>query len=215
MQSANRNRSNHRSITVGIVTALVVLLLLAVPVAAANYAEYTVSPDGKTVSVVATLENQESFDIKNAGIFGDSKIKDVTNLQLLREDGTPVTPKENNGTYTFEKGNYTLTFTAPIENNTIYSKYPAKFNVRIVLPEPYETGHVILGTVQNFGTVSKEGTNTVVTYTDTDKIQVTFYENIRVSILYIFLGIWGAVCLGVLIWYLHLRKKRKIIKQYD
>jgi len=215
MQPTNRNRPDHRSITLGIVIAFVALLLLAAPVLAANTAEYTVSPDGKTVSVVVTMENQESFDIKNAGIFGDSAIKDVTNLQLIRDDGTVVTPKNNNGTYTFDKGNYVLSYTAPIENYTIYGKYPAKYNVRIVLPPPYDTGHVILGTVQNYGEVSKEGTNTVVTYTDTDKVQITFYENFRVIILYIFVGVWGAVCLGVLFWYLHMKKKRKQIKQYN
>jgi len=215
MQPTNRNRSNHRSITLGIVIAFVVLLLLAAPAVAANTAEYTVSPDGKTVSVVVTLENQESFDIKNAGLFGDSAIKDVTNLKLVRSDGTVVTPKNNNGTYTFDKGNYTLTYTAPIENYTIYGKYPAKYNVKIIIPAPYDTGHVILGTVQNNGQITKEGTNTVVTYKDTDKVQVTFYENIRVTILYIFLAVWGAVCIGILIWYLHIRKRNRQIKQYD
>jgi len=208
MPSTNRNRPNHRSVALGIITALIVLLLLAAPAMAANTAEYTVSPDGKTVSVVQTFENQNTFYILNPGIFGDSAANKVTDLILTRDDGTIVTPKNNNGTYTFDKGNYILSYTVPIEGNTIYAKYPTKFNVKIVIPDPFTTGHLILGTVQNGGQISKSGTDTIVTYTDTEKIQVTIFEKNREGILYVFLAIWAIVCIIVFIRYRNLKNKQ-------
>ena len=209
MRSTNRNRSDYRSTALRIIiAALAVLLLLAAPLAAANTADYIVSADGKTVSAVLTLEDQNVFYIQNSGLFGDSAVENVTNLKLVRDDGTEVTPKNSNGTYTFEKGNYLLTYTAPIDGNTIYGKYPAKFDVTVTLPDPYTTGHLVLGTVQNNGAITKDGTNTIVTYTQTTTAQLTYYDKNREWMLYAFLGIWAILCIIFLARYLKLRKKQ-------
>jgi len=175
---------------------------------AANTAEYTVSPDGKTISAVVTFENLDNFSIMNPGIFGDTAVSKVTDLTLTKDDGTVVTPKNNNGKYTFDKGNYRLTYTIPLEGNTIYAKYPAKFNVKVTIPKPFTTGHLVLGTAQNGGVITKSGTDTIVTYENTDKTQVVIYENNREMILYIFGAVWAIVCIIVLVRYLKLRKKQ-------
>ena len=213
MRNTNRNRSNYRGAAFRIIiSVLTVILLLATPIAAANTADYTVSTDGKTVSAVLTLDNQNIFYIQNPGIFGDTAVDDITDLKLIRDDGTDVSPINSNGTYTFEKGNYLLTYTAAVDANTIYGKYPAKFDVSVTLPEPYTTGHLILGTVQNNGIITKEGTNTVITYAQTNSAQLTYYDKNREWMLYTFLGIWAVFCIIFLSRYLRLRKKQKIIE---
>ena len=237
MHTTNRDRPDHRStalrlIGIGLI-GLAVLFLLAAPavaddVAAGNPVEntavYTIAEDGKSFSADIYFSDLDTFLIVAEGLFwglgGDAELKGVTDIVLTNTDtGEVVTPKVTNGVLTFPKGNYHLTFTAPIEGglfggNSLYLKYPAKFDVTVYIPDPYTTGHLVLGKINEGGVVSHTDSGTVVTYTGIEKTTVPFYDKSREMLLYVFAGIWVLILIIAIVRYRSLRK-RQMLKKKD
>ena len=237
MRTTNRNRPDHRGtalrlISLGLI-GLAVFLLLAAPAAAddaaagtpaGNTAVYTVAEDGKSFTADIYLTDLDTFPIVAEGLFwglgGDAELKGITDMVLTDTDtGEVVTPKAVNGVLTFPKGNYHLTFTAPIEGglfggNSLYLKYPAKFDVTVYIPNPYTTGHLVLGKINEGGVVSYTDSGTVVTYTGIEKTTVPFYDKSREMLLYVFAGIWVLVLVIAVARYRSLRK-RQMLKKKD
>ena len=237
MRTTNRDRPDHRGTALRLISfgliGLAVLLLLAAPAAAdesaagtpaGNTAVYTVAEDGKSFTADIYFSNLETFSIVAEGLFwglgGDAELKGVTDMILTNLDtGEVVTPKAANGVLTFPKGNYHLTFTAPIEGglfggNSLYLKYPAKFDVTVYLPDPYTTGHLVLGKINDGGVVSHTDSGTVVTYTGIEKTTVPFYDKSREMLLYVFAGVWVLVLIIAIVRYRSLQK-RQMLKKKD
>ena len=195
MRSANRDRSNHRSTACCIVSIFVILLALFAVPAAANSAEYFVSEDGTVLTANATLINQSTFLLVKPGFLGEEIALPVDNLTIQNESGI-VEFTQNGKTVSFPAGNYTLNYSAKIENGLIYLRYAEPYNVSIYLPEKFQTGHLILGTVGNGGVVSSSDNSSygsMVTFENTNTASLTFYDDVREPLLYLFLGIWGVV----------------------
>ena len=222
MCTTNRNRRDHRSAALCLISIGLAVLLLAVPAAAANTADYTIAEDGKSFFADVYFTDLGTFSIVTEGIFwglgGDSELKGVTDLVLTNTDtGEVVTPASANGVLTFPKGNYHLTFTAPLETGifggtSLYLKYPAPFDVTVTMPDPYTTGHFVLGKVNDNGVISHNGTETIVTYTGIEKTKVPYYNKMREPVLYAFAGIWVVVLL-IAIWRYRSLKKKQSVKR--
>jgi len=209
MRSANRDRPNHRSTACCIVSILVVLLALFAAPAAANSAVYYVSDDGIVLTVNATLINQSTFLLVKPGFLGEEVALSVDNLTIQNESGI-VEYTQNGKTVSFPAGNYTLNYSVKIENGLVYLKYAEPYNVSVYLPERFQTGHLILGTVSNGGVVSSSDNSSygsMVTFENTNTASLTFYDDVREPILYLFLGIWGVVFIIAGVRYLRLKRK--------
>lgn len=207
MRSPNRNRPNHRSTALCALSLLIAVLLLAAP-AAADTADFTVSENGTVLYAEAAFFGS-SYLLVMPGILGeDVAAEGVYNLVLTAEDGTVVEPKNTKGTLTFPEGNYTLTYSLPISGGFVYAKFPTAYDVTVTLPEPYTTGHLILGTVSSGGVILKEDDKTVVTFNQTKALSLTFYEENREPILYLFLAGWLVVFALAYLRYRKIKKSR-------
>ena len=207
MRSPNRNRPNYRSTALCAVSLALAVLLLAVP-AAANTADFTVSENGSVLYAEAKFSGS-SYLLVMPGLLGeDVALEDVRNLTLTNENGTVVEPKNTKGTLTFPEGNYTLTYSLPIAGGFVYAKFPTAYNVTVTLPKPYTTGHLILGTVSGGGVISADAEQTVVTFTQTKSVSLTFYEENREMILYAFLAGWLVVLALAYMRYRKIKKNR-------
>ncbi len=197
MCPANRDRPNHRSTAFRIVSIFVVLLALFAAPAAANSAVYFVSDDGTVLTANVTLINQNTFQLVKPGFLGEEVALSVDNLTIQNESGV-IEYTQNGKTVTFPAGNYTLTYSANIENGLVYLKYAEPYNVSVYLPERFQTGYLILGTVGTGGVVSSSDNSSygsMVTFENTTTASFTFYDDVREPLLYIFLGVWGVVFL--------------------
>lgn len=213
MRTTNRNRPDHRSTALGLITVLSILLLLAVPAAAGNTAVYEVAQNGSSYTADVSFTNLDKYYLVTQGFFfglgGDEAISGVSNLTLMNADsGEAVTPESSKGTLTFPKGNYTLTYTAPVKDGEIYLKYPAAFDVNITMHDPYTTGHMVLGPVDEKGVITKTGSDTTVTYKGIEKISLRIYDKNREYILYGFTGVWILVVLIIFLRYRSLKKRQ-------
>ncbi len=209
MRSANRDRPNHRSTACCIVSILVVLLALFAVPAAANSAVYFVSDDGTVLTANATLINQSTFLLVKPGFFGEEVALTVDNLTIRNESGV-VEYTQNGKTVSFPAGNYTLNYSAKIETGLVYLRYAEPYNVSVYLPERFQTGHLILGMVGNGGVVSSSDNSSygsMVTFNETTTASLTFYDDVREPLLYMFLGVWVVVFVIAGIRYLRLKRK--------
>ena len=216
MRSTYRNRPNHRSTAVCIISALLLLALLVCP-CAANSAEYYLSDDGKTLSVSAELTQQSTFTLVKPGFLDDEPLV-PTEFSIKDETGGNVEYTVSKSVVSFPQGNYTITFTQPVSDNLIYAKYPDFYDAKVYLPEKYTTGHLILGTVSSNGVISpsdKEGYAHLITCSKTKTIEVKFYEDGREFWLYGFIAIWAIVLLIVYARYRTIKNRRKNAGRLD
>ena len=192
MRPSNRDRPNHRSTACCILSIFVILLALFAPPAAANSAVYYVSDDVTVLTANVTLINQSTFLLVKPGFLGEEVALSVDNLTIQNESGI-VEYTQNGKTVSFPAGNYTLNYSVKIENGMVYLKYAEPYNVSVYLPERFQTGHLILGKVSNGGVVSSSDNSSygsMVTFENTNTASLTFYDEVREPILYLFLGIW-------------------------
>ena len=209
MRPANRDRPDHRSTACCIVSILVVLLALFAVPAAANSAMYFISEDGTVLTANATLTNQSTFLLVKPGFLGEEVALSVDNLTIQNESGV-VEFTLDGKTVSFPEGNYTLNYSVKIENGFIYLRYEDPYNVSIYLPENFQTGHLILGTVGTGGAISPSDNSSygsMITFENTDTASLTFYDDVREPILYLFLGIWGVLFIIAGVRYLRLKRK--------
>ncbi len=125
------------------------------------------------------------------GFLGEEVALSVDNLTIQNESGV-VEFTQNGKTVSFPSGNYTLNYSVKIENGLIYLRYAEPYNVSVYLPERFQTGHLILGAVGNGGVVSSSDNvsyGSMVTFEETTIASLTFYDDVREPILYLFLGI--------------------------
>lgn len=209
MRPTNRDRPNHRSSACCIVSIFVVLLALFAAPVAANSATYFVSDDGIVLTANATLTNQSTFLLMKPGFLGEEVALLVDNLTIQNESGI-IEFTQDKTTVSFPVGNYTLNYSVKIENNFLYLRYAEPYNVSIYLPQNFQTGHLILGTVGSGGVISPSDNSSyglMITFENTKVASLTFYDDTRVPLLYIFLGIWGVAFLIAAIRYLRLKRK--------
>ncbi len=210
MCPTNRNRPHYRSIAFCLISLLCILLALGTAPAAANTATYTVSENGTLLFAEAYLINQDSYLLVQPGFLGeDAAATGIRNLTLTAENGTIIEPVKKSEKLSFPKGNYTLTYIAKIENGLIYAKYPAAYNVTVTLPNPYTTGHLILGNVNGGGVITKTDNATTVTYTAKKAVSLTFFDKGREPMLYIFVAGWLVLLLIVGLRYRSIRNKQR------
>jgi len=214
MRPANRDRPNHRSTACCIVSIFVILLALFAAPAAANSATYFVSEDGTVLTANATLINQSTFLLVKPGLLGEEVALSVDNLTIQNESGV-VEFTQNGKSVSFPEGNYTLNYSTKIENGLIYLRYAEPYNVSIYLPEKFQTGHLILGMVGSGGVISPSDNSSygsLITFENTTIASLTFYDDVREPLLYLFLGVWGVVFIIAGLRYIRL--KRKPIKDF-
>ncbi|HJJ50516.1 MAG TPA: DUF5803 family protein [Methanocorpusculum sp.] len=143
------------------------------------------------------------------GFLGEEVALLVDNLTIQNESGI-VEFTLDGTTVSFPQGNYTLNYSVKIENSFLYLRYAEPYNVSIYLPEKFQTGHLILGTVGSGGVISPSDNSSygsMVTFENTKLASLTFYDDLREPLLYIFLGVWGVAFLIAAIRYIRLKKK--------
>lgn len=218
MRSAHRDRPDHRGTALCTVTAVLLLCAVLIVPVSANSAAYYVADDGKTLSAEITLINQSGYLLTSPGFLGEGAELKAENVTLTAENGTVVNATGKSAMeLEFPKGDYTLTYTAPVDGNVVYARYLSPYNVTVYLPAGFSTNHLILGTVSSRGTTytgdenpdSFSGTpyKTVVVWTGAKEIQMRFYPDKYETYLLIAGILWLILFAAVGYRYLRLHRK--------
>lgn len=133
----------------------------------------------------------------------------------LTANGTPVpfnnsTPWGRPHAITFDKGNYTLSYTAPLRDNHLQGVFTKPYHVNVTLPEEFHVQNPLLAGLSTGANVTKVPDNTtIIEWNRTYTFDLRFYDDTREQILYFFLQFMGIliVVLVIIPWVLSLKRE--------
>ena len=115
----------------------------------------------------------------------------------LLQNGTPVafnqsSPWGQPSSITFEKGNYTISFIAPLKDNHLQGIYEKPYHVNVTLPSEFDVRNPLLAGLSVGANVTRYSDNTtLIQWNQSYSFDLRFYDTPREEILYFFLQFMG------------------------
>jgi hypothetical protein len=125
-------------------------------------------------------------------VLGENIPVAVTNVTLIAENGTAVdfnwtTPWNAPSSIIFPKGNYTVGYIAPLNNNQLQESYLSPYNVSVTMPGEYDVRNPLLAGLSQGANVTRLPDNsTQVLWNQTLSFDLRFYDQAREDLLYLF-----------------------------
>ncbi|MGA2918129.1 DUF5803 family protein [Methanoregula sp.] len=210
MRTTNGDR--RRSVLAALCTALVIALA-GIPAAGALFANYTVLPNGTAYNASVEITSASEYMFSDVGIMGENVPVQVGNVQLSG-NCSPCTynwsrPWGAPASITFEKGNYTVSYTEPLQDNTLQGTFDSPYQVNVTIPEEFDVRNPLLAGISQGGVAIRHGDNTTtVQWIKTVVFNVRFYDPGREELLWFFLQFMGILVLVLVVipWMLSMKK---------
>ena len=128
----------------------------------------------------------------------------VGEVQLVR-NGTPVpfnqsTPWGQPPSITFEKGNYSVSFVAPIRDNHLQGIYEKPYHVNVTIPREFDVRNPLLAGLSTGAIVTRNTDNTtLVQWNESYSFDLRFYDSSREELLYFFLQFMGILVIVLVV----------------
>lgn len=91
-------------------------------------------------------------------------------------------------TITFEKGNYTVSYSAPVRDNHLQGVFNKAYHVNVTIPQEFSVQNPLLAGLSTGANVTKLPDNTtLVEWNRTYSFDIRFYDETREQLLYFFL----------------------------
>jgi hypothetical protein len=210
MRTPNRNR--RRSALAALCTALVILLAV-VPAAGALSAEYQVFPNGTAYNASVEITDANRYEFAGVGFLGEKVAINVGNVNLSgncspscrfnwsKDWGKPPA-------ITFLRGNYTVSYIAPLKDNTLQAGYDNMYNVSVMLPAELDVRNPLLASISPGANVTRFADNTtLVQWSKIRTFEIRFYDPWREQILYLFGNFWIIIAIVLLLPFLLIMKR--------
>jgi Family of unknown function (DUF5803) len=210
MRTTNRDR--RRYAFAALCTALVIALA-GIPAAGALSADYTVLPNGTAYNASVEITGASEYVFADVGIMGENVPVQVGNVQLSG-NCSPCTynwsmPWGAPSSITFTKGNYTVSYLAPLQDNTLQGTFDSPYQVNVTIPEEFDVRNPLLAGISQGATLTRHGDNTTtVQWNNTATFNVRFYDTGHEELLWFFLQFMGILVLILVVipWLLSLKK---------
>jgi len=201
-----------RSALAAICTALVIALA-AIPAAAALFANYTVLPNGTAYNASIEITDASEYMFSDVGVMGENVPVPVAYVGLSG-NCSPCTynwsrPWGAPSSITFDKGNYTVSYMAPLHDNNIEGSFDRPYLVDVTIPEEFDVRNPLLAGISQGGSATRHGDNTTtVLWNKTATFNVRFYDPGREELLWFFLQFMGILVLVLVVipWMLSMKK---------
>jgi len=188
MRTSHRDR---RGFTLATLCAALIITCIIPSVGALNVT-YVVLPNATHYLTTMDINDTSEFQFTNSDIIGENIPVSVTNVTLTAENGTPVnynwtTQWGSTDEITFDKGNYTISYISPLENNQIQESFDIPYNVSVYLAEPYDVRNPLLAGLSSGADIIRTPENTtIVKWNQTVSFDLRFYDKAREDLLYLF-----------------------------
>lgn len=183
--------------------ALVILLSLAIPAGALS-AEYSIYPNGTAYHATLEITDTERYTFADMGFMGQEVPLAAREVQLI-QDGLPATfnwsrPWAAPSSISYAKGNYTLSFIAPLKDNSLVAVYTKPYNVSITLPQNFSVQNPLLAGLSNNANVTVHPDNsTTISWTKAYTFEMRFYSQGQQDLLFFFLQFMGILIVVLVI----------------
>jgi hypothetical protein len=189
------DRDQRRPALAALCAALVILLALA-PGAGALSADYIIFPNGSAYQASIGITDTERYKFADMGSMGEDVPLPVSNVTLTRGD-QPVPfnwsrPWGAPSSISFAKGNYTLSFIAPLHDNDLKAFYLKPYNVSVRLPQNFSVQNPLLASLSNGANVTRNADNsTTIQWTKVTSFDCRFFTQSQQDLLFFFLQFMG------------------------
>jgi len=110
----------------------------------------------------------------------------------------------------FMRGNYTISFTAPLQDFHLQAMFDEPHNVSVAIPEGFDVRNLLLAGISPGGRVQAGPDNTTsVIWNRTANIDLRFYDKDRETLLYMFGNFWIIIAIVLLMPFI-LTMRRKV-----
>lgn len=93
---------------------------------------------------------------------------------------------------TFEKGNYTISYTAPLKDNNLQAVFQKPYNVTVSLPQEFRVDNPLLAGLSNGANVTRNADNTTtIEWKRSYGFDCRFYSQGQQDLLFFFLQFMG------------------------
>ncbi|MDP3564166.1 MAG: DUF5803 family protein [Methanoregula sp.] len=188
------------------------MLLAGVPAACALSADYQVFPNGTAYTASVEISEADRYEFADIGFLGEKVAVNVGNVNLSGN----CSPCEFNWTkawgrpsvITFLRGNYTVSYSAPLKDNTLQAGYDKQYNVTVILPAELDVRNPLLTSISPGANVTRLADNTTrVEWNKIRTIEIRFYDKWREQILYLFGNFWIVIAIVLLLPFLLMMKR--------
>ena len=171
--------------------------------------EYRVLPNGTAYEGTVVLANSSGYQVYETGSLGERISVKVTNITLQGDCDPCRFNQTGEGAISFPKGNYILSYQAPVKENHITATYTDPYNVSVILPKGLDVRNPFLGVVSPGGSIGAVNNSSVtINWTGARSMELRFYDEQRESLLYMFGNFWIIIAIVLLTPYLLTMRRR-------
>ncbi len=177
---------------------LTALILWILPVAGITFSA-TVDKDGKGYSAVVLVNNTDRYELIQPGMVGERIPLETKNLTVRNEtDILSLTP--DRGILTFPRGNYSISYEAMVNANTMQFLFTEPANVTVSIPRPFMVTNPLLTSIQPSGSKLEEGNNTTnISWKQVRSVEIRYYDEGQEHLLYLFAQFWLIIAVVLLL----------------
>ena len=183
------------------------------PPAGALSADYRIFPNGTAYLASIEIHDSEKYEFADIGFMGEKVPVAVGDLHLTA-DGAPAefnrsTPWGRPQVITFPKGNYTVSYTAPLQDNHLQGVFNKAYNITVTIPQEFDVRNPLMAGLSTGATATRLDDNTTrVQWNRSYSFDLRFYDETREQLLFFFLQLMAVlVVVLVVIPYVLSRKK--------
>jgi hypothetical protein len=163
-----------------------------VPSAGALSADYRIFPNGTAYQAAIEINDTARYEFADIGFMGENVPITVGEVNLTA-NGMPVAFNESSPwgrpyAITFAKGNYTVSYVAPLRDNHLQGVFNKPYHVNVTIPEEFDVRNPLLAGLSTGANVTHFTDNTtLVQWNRSYVFDLRFYDQTREQILYFFL----------------------------
>ncbi len=180
-------------------------------------ADYQVFPNGTAYRASVEVSDSSRYDFTEAGLLGGASPLKVSDIQVsgncspsCRFNLTNPSVFDSRMAITFEKGNYTISYVAPLHDNNLQDDFIAPYQVNVSLPQEFDVRNPLLAGLSFGANVTRNPDNTTnIRWEKTSSFDLRFYDEDREELLYLFGNFFIIIAIVLLMPYLITMRKKE------
>jgi hypothetical protein len=165
-----------------------------------------VFPNGTAYRASIQIQDASRYEFADTGILGEPVPLTVAEVQLSGNcspcsfNQTNPSFSSNTRALTFERGNYTVSYIAPLRDNHFQTYFRSPYHVNITIPQEFSVQNPLLAGFSPGAVVIRNLDNTtIIQWNNTQSVDLRFYDQGREELLYFFLQFLGIIAIVLLL----------------
>lgn len=167
-------------------------------------------PNGTAFNASVEVDGADRFDFYELGVLGERIPIKAGSIGLTGACSPCLYNTSGVSAITFGKGNYTVSYTAPLRDFHLQAAFDKQYRVNVSLPPEFDVRNPLMAGISPGHTITGEYDNsTTVSWNRTTAIDLRFYDRNRESLLYLFGNFWIIIAVVLLMPFLLMRKRNE------